>query len=167
KYDELLSHKYIGKSPSMADATVPNPNIKDNTVDLVVTSPPYLGIVDYTMTNWLKLWLLGYNKNTLKKDIVLSDSLKFDEYIVFITNVLNSMYSKIKIGGYVCLIVGDVHKTKLIEEVWKTIQDDVDYEFVEIFYDLGYSQNKKVLNSMNKRKGKATMIEKVLVLRKV
>lgn len=166
KFDEnLFKSKYDGKV-FFQDATQPNKNIKNNSVDLVITSPPYLNIVNYTRSNWLKLWLLGYERETLKEKIRLSDTLKFDQYISFIKDYLNAIYSKLKNKAKVCLIVGDVFETNLIETVWKTIEKDVKYKFIEIYYDTKYLQVHKATNMLNSKKGKATKIDKVLVLEK-
>lgn len=143
-----------------------NSKIKDNSVQLVITSPPYLSIVNYTVSNWLKLWMLGYERKTLKVEIKLTDNLKLEEYKEFIKNYLNSIYNKIKDNGIVCLVVGDVFDNPLIEEVWKSIENHVKFKFLEIYIDNKYSQNFKSTNLLNSRKGKATIIEKVLVLKK-
>ena len=91
KYDSILEKKFNGKM-YFFDSTKKNPWIKDKSVDLVITSPPYLSVVNYTTSNWLKLWLLGYERNFLNKEIKLSDKLKFDEYIHFIENYLNAIH---------------------------------------------------------------------------
>ncbi len=165
KYDKLLNEKYDGKI-YLHDATKNNEKIKDNSVDLLVSSPPYLSIVNYTNSNWLKLWLLGYERKELKEKIKLSDNLKFDEYILFLEKFLNSIYPKLKKGAKACLVVGDVHDEKLIEKVWKKIENNVKYKFIEIYYDVSYLQTRKVTNMLNSKKGKATKIEKVLVIEK-
>lgn len=166
KFDEnLFKSKYDGKI-YFQDATQPNKNIKNNSVNLVITSPPYLNIVNYTKSNWLKLWLLGYERETLKEKIRLSDTLKFDQYISFIKDYLNAIYSKLKNKAKVCLIVGDVFETNLIETVWKTIEKDVKYKFIEIYYDTKYLQVHKATNMLNSKKGKATKIDKILVIEK-
>ncbi len=166
KYDEkILDLNYSGKI-LFDDATKNNKKIKDNSVSLVITSPPYLSIVDYRLSNWLKLWLLGFEKKSLNNDIPLSDKLKYDEYTIFIKNYLNSIHSKLKNGAKVCLVVGDVHDNALIENVWKEISNEVKYKFAEIYYDQNYLQQNKVTNMLNSKKGKATIIEKVLVLEK-
>ena len=166
KFDEnLFKSKYDGKM-FFQDATQPNKNIKNGSIDLVITSPPYLNIVNYTRSNWLKLWLLGYQRETLKEKIRLSDTLKFDQYISFIKDYLNAIYSKLKNKAKVCLIVGDVFETNLIETVWKTIEKDVKYKFIEIYYDTKYLQVHKATNMLNSKKGKATKIDKILVIEK-
>ncbi len=166
KFDKILEKKFMGNIYNY-NATKKNEYIKNNSVNLVITSPPYLSIVDYTKSNWLKLWILGYDRKNLKKDIRLDDNLKFNEYINFIQKFLNNIHHKLKIKAKVCLVVGDVHNTKLIEKVWKKIKNNVKYKFIEIFYDTSYLQERKVTNMLNSRMGKATIIEKVLVVEKV
>lgn len=166
KYDEnLFKNKYEGKM-FYSDSTKENKFIVNSSVDLVVTSPPYLSIVNYTRSNWLKLWLLGYDREELSEKIKLSDSLKFNEYINFIKNYLNAIYPKLKNNAKVCLIVGDVFEKKLIEDVWKKIEKEVNYKFVEIYYDKKYIQTHKITNMLNSKNGRATKIDKVLVLEK-
>ena len=36
--------------------------IAPGSVDLVVTSPPYLQVVNYAQSNWIRLWLLGIDE---------------------------------------------------------------------------------------------------------
>lgn len=166
KYDEKIISKKFSGTVMENNAIYNNSKIKDNSVQLVITSPPYLSIVNYTVSNWLKLWMLGYERKTLKVEIKLTDNLKLEEYKEFIKNYLNSIYNKIKDNGIVCLVVGDVFDNPLIEEVWKSIENHVKFKFLEIYIDNKYSQNFKSTNLLNSRKGKDTIIEKVLVLKK-
>ncbi|MGL4343167.1 MAG: DNA methyltransferase [Metamycoplasmataceae bacterium] len=164
KYDENIIPKKFEGLIFENNATIENENIKDDTVNLVITSPPYLNIVNYTNSNWLKLWLLGYDRNKLKKEINLTDNLNLENYKFFIQNYLNSIYKKIKKNGIVCLVVGDIFEMPLIENVWNSIKNDVNFKFKEIYKDNSYSQNYKITNMLNSKKGRATIIEKVLVL---
>lgn len=163
KFDNLLEKNYDAKM-FYWDSTIENSNILDNSVNLVITSPPYLSIVNYTKSNWLKLWLLGFNRFELNK-IELSDSLDFSNYILFIEKYLNAIYSKLKKNAKVCLVVGDVFDNNLIVKSWKSINEKVKYKFVEIYCDY-YKQSKKVTNMLGKKSGKATKIDKVLVIEK-
>ena len=36
--------------------------VRAGSVDLVVTSPPYLQVVNYGTANWIRLWLLGVDE---------------------------------------------------------------------------------------------------------
>ncbi|AXE60868.1 DNA methylase [[Mycoplasma] phocae] len=166
KFDDLLSKEYCGKC-FLFDSTKTNDAIMDSSVDLVITSPPYLNIVDYKNSNWIKLWLLGYDRKSTLKDIKLSDKLKYDEYVIFIKNYLNAIYPKLKKNAKVCLVVGDIKGEKLIENVWEKLKNEIKYTFVNIYYDKNYKQNNKTTNMLNSKAGKATKIEKVLIIEKI
>ena len=43
--------------------------LKANSVDLVVTSPPFLNTVDYKKDNWLRLWFAGLKEETMACDV--------------------------------------------------------------------------------------------------
>lgn len=165
KYHDIMSSDFDGKI-FYSDSTKKNRYIKDESVGLVITSPPYLNIVNYTTSNWLKLWLLGYDRMELRKEIKLSDNLKFDNYVQFIKKYLNSIYTKLKNKAKVCIIVGDVFDQKVIEDVWNIIKHDVPYRFLSLYLDNKYEQNRKVTNMLQSKTGRATKIEKVLVLEK-
>lgn len=139
--------------------------VKNNSVNLVITSPPYLSLVDYTKSNWIKLWLLGYERSNLKKDIKLKDKLKLNEYIIFIKDYLNNIYKKLKNKAKVCLVVGDVYNLPLIEYVWDTIENEVKYKKIDLI-NQDILDNHKSLRAMRKKAGKATKIEKILILEK-
>lgn len=164
KFDNLLEKNYDAKM-FYWDSRKENHYIQNNSIDLVITSPPYLSIVNYTNSNWLKLWLLGYNRFELNK-IKLSDRFSFNEYISFIEEYLNSIYPKLKKDAKVCLVVGDVFDKNLIEDSWRQVEQKVKYKFIEIYYDY-YNQSKKVTNMLGNRLGKATKIDKVLVIEKI
>ncbi len=165
KYDDILL-KICKSKMYLHDATIECKKIYNNSISLVITSPPYMNIVNYTSSNWLKLWLLGFEKNELS-NIKLSNKHNFKNYVLFIKKYLNAIYKKLKSGAKVCLVVGDIHDNELIENVWQQIKNDVKYKFVEIYYDYNYKQNNKVTNMLNKKKSQATKIEKVLVIEKM
>ena len=54
KYDEIISKKFNGKLLNQ-NALDEYKEISNSSVDLLISSPPYLNIVNYTNSNWLKL----------------------------------------------------------------------------------------------------------------
>ena len=54
KYDALLSQPYNGKVYEH-DVLQFNNQIQDHSTDLLITCPPYLNLVNYTQSNWLRL----------------------------------------------------------------------------------------------------------------
>jgi len=70
------------------------PRLQDESIDLVVCSPPYN--VD-----------LGRNKYNKKPYDHYDDNKEHAEYITWLETVFRSLYSKLREGGRVCIIIGD------------------------------------------------------------
>jgi hypothetical protein len=95
-----------------ADATHELPA---NSVSLVVTSPPFLDVVQYAADNWLRCWFLGIEP----KSVELTVPKKLDAWAAAMTNVFHELHRVVKPDGHVAFEVGEVHggKTKLEETV--------------------------------------------------
>ena len=89
--------------------------IPAQSVSLVVTSPPFLNVVDYATDNWLRCWFLGIEA----KSVQLTVPRKLDAWQAVMTEVFHELYRVLKPGGHVAFEVGEVHagKTKLEETV--------------------------------------------------
>ncbi|MCU0785036.1 MAG: DNA methylase, partial [Verrucomicrobia bacterium] len=46
--------------------------MEDDSVDFVLTSPPYLSVLDYSWNNWLRVWWLGDNRREEQKKLMRS-----------------------------------------------------------------------------------------------
>ncbi len=95
-----------------ADAT---PQIPSDSVSLVVTSPPFLDVVDYAQDNWLRCWFAGIDPTSVK----LTVPRKLDAWSAAMTRVFQELHRVLKPGGHVAFEVGEVHggKVKLEETV--------------------------------------------------
>ncbi|PWU12177.1 MAG: DNA modification methylase [Verrucomicrobia bacterium] len=91
------------------------PEIASNSVSLVVTSPPFLNVVQYATDNWLRCWFLGIDPNKVQ----LTVPRRLDDWQVAMTEVFRELARILKPGGHVAFEVGEVHagKTKLEEAV--------------------------------------------------
>lgn len=100
---EVRTHKLlVGQS----DAT---PQIPDASVDLVVTSPPFLDIVNYESDNWLRCWFLGIDPKAVK----IASLRKVEDWQAFIGRTLTELSRIVRIGGHVAFEVGEVRNGKV------------------------------------------------------
>ncbi|HUD45902.1 MAG TPA: DNA methyltransferase [Candidatus Baltobacteraceae bacterium] len=80
------------------------PAIADGSVSLVVTSPPFLDVVDYAGDNWLRCWFLGLDP----KSIQLTVPKKLDSWQAEMTAIFVELQRVLQPGGHVAFEVGEV-----------------------------------------------------------
>lgn len=85
------------------------PEIKSNSVDLIVTSPPFLDIVDYATDNWLRCWFNGIEESKID----IWTFRKAEEWGAAMQRVFAELRRILKRGGYVAFEVGEVRRGKL------------------------------------------------------
>ena len=61
--------------------------IADRSVDLVVTSPPFLDVVDYRIDNWLRCWFNGIEASSLP----ISQLRKPEDWVAKMSSVFPSL----------------------------------------------------------------------------
>lgn len=95
-----------------ADAT---PRIASGSIALVVTSPPFLDVVQYDTDNWLRCWFLGIDS----KSVRLTMPRKVGDWQTVMTAVFAELHRVLRPGGHVAFEVGEVHggETRLEEAV--------------------------------------------------
>jgi DNA modification methylase len=118
----------------------------DNNIDLIVTSPPYLSVTDYTTGFRLAyLWYDFLIKNhevmekVKRKEIGArwrrKQRTRFDDYVNDIQTVLSEMKTVLKEDGYLCLVLGEPKKyyAQLREKIVSYLTNNLDLELVEAF----------------------------------
>jgi len=103
------------KAKLLTHAADGTPEIESNSVSLIVTSPPFLNVVQYADDNWLRCWFLGIEA----KGVKLTVPKKLEEWKVEMSKVFRELHRVLKPGGHIAFEVGEVHagKTKLEEAV--------------------------------------------------
>ena len=84
------------------------PDIPDTSVQLTVTSPPFLDIVQYREDNWLRCWFNGHNEEAIGERITMARTL--DQWTGVMGSVFRELYRITRYGGYVAFEVGEVRK---------------------------------------------------------
>ncbi len=93
------------------------PSIASASVDLTVTSPPFLDIVQYASDNWLRCWFAGIDPETVAIDMHRTE----EAWTAMVHRVLAEQARILRPGGYVAFEVGEVRNGKVLLErlVWK------------------------------------------------
>lgn len=86
--------------------------INDASVDLVVTSPPFLDVVQYAEDNWVRCWFTGIDAKTVP--ISMHKTVK--KWTDFTTQTLKELSRVVKPGGHIAYEVGEVRNGKILLE---------------------------------------------------
>ena len=106
----LDSFKTYGKkSKIVIGSSTEIQEIKAKSVSLVVTSPPFLDVVDYATDNWLRCWFNHVNQD----DIPIWIHKKVTDWSNAMTDAFKRMFTLLKKGGYVAFEVGEVRNGKI------------------------------------------------------
>jgi hypothetical protein len=91
--------------------------IASNSVQLTVTSPPFLDVVQYAQDNWLRCWFNHIDAEEVERGITMSK--KVSDWASVMQQVFHELYRITTPGGYVAFEVGEVRggKIKLEEYV--------------------------------------------------
>ena len=97
------------------------PEISTDSVDLVVTSPPFLDAVDYRTDNHVRAWFAGIDMDA--QPISILQSVK--DWQRFTAETLQELCRVVKLGGTICYEVGEVRNStvKLEDVVFRAILD--------------------------------------------
>lgn len=81
-------------------------------VDLVVTSPPFLDVLDYLRMNWLRLWFAGIEG----RDIELTSTSSLPAWQEAMLPAFQEMARVLRPGGFAAFEVGEVKCGRLLLE---------------------------------------------------
>ena len=144
-------------------------SIGRSSVGAVVTSPPYLGLLRYGAFNWIRLWFLKVDPTRLDEVLDSTDSL--DRYLSFMASLLGSLAKVVRPEARVILVIGDVSENgqyvKLAERVWEEIGGLIPFELENLEADRYDDTVKTTRIWGDERKGMASPMDRIMVLRRV
>ena len=112
-----LSHTGLDLSPSLTvEDAAGAMSIPSSSAGLVVTSPPFLDVVDYQGDNWMRCWFLGIDASTVE----ITELKKPEDWKAKMTEVMRDLSRILKPSGYLAFEVGEVtykREKLLLEEL--------------------------------------------------
>lgn len=137
------------------------------TVKLVVTSPPYLDVVNYAKQNWIRNWLLQ-KAEYYGLEAGLDDNLTLGAWIDFVEMTIEELKKFLTSDGVIVLVIGDVAKANksrlnLARQLIQRLQHDKVFSYIGVFDDrMGHEI--KTTRIWKDTRGKATSVDRILLL---
>jgi hypothetical protein len=97
--DAVLLTARAASTPALADASV----------DLVVTSPPFLDVVNYAGDNWLRCWFCGIDPGA----VGITMARRLEDWSAAMAEVFVELARVVTPGGHVAFEVGEVRGGKI------------------------------------------------------
>lgn len=105
---EVLS-RIGGTARLLTQHSAVTPKLGTGSVSLVVTSPPFLDVVDYAGDNWLRCWFIGVDPTSVK----LTVPKRVEDWQQTMSQVFRELHRVLRRGGHVAFEVGEVRNGKI------------------------------------------------------
>jgi hypothetical protein len=86
-------------------------SIESKSVQLTVTSPPFLNIVGYASDNWLRCWFNAIDVSAVTETITMAKTI--EDWSLVMGDVFKELYRITRPGGWVAFEVGEIHNATL------------------------------------------------------
>jgi hypothetical protein len=106
-------------------------DLADESVDLVVTSPPYLSVRRYAKDNWLRVWLLGSTPQQERSLMLATSAVPL--YEEKMRQALKQVWRVLRENGTCVLVAGDVTRGTKAKDIYLT-----GYRLAAIAEELGF-----------------------------
>ena len=127
-------------------------------VDLIITSPPYYGVIDYVKAQRLSMEWLGHPISSLRSLETGARSKRhrknaYTEYIEDLNKTFSAAYSVLKPKSYMVIVLGEsTHRAPVVSD------------FISRIQAIGFSLCKKELRSISTGRAQAPGIKNEFVL---
>lgn len=114
--------------------------LRNESVDMILTSPPYFDTQTYAWANWLRLWFLGFDYREVRK--TLAESGSTEKYKEFMRKSIKELHRVLKPGGKCFIVVGDVKVCRRPKKV------NTARFLLPLCYDAGFRIDKVVVDTI-------------------
>ncbi|MDD1717705.1 MAG: site-specific DNA-methyltransferase, partial [Methanoregulaceae archaeon] len=87
------------------------PAIRSGSVQLTVTSPPFLDIVQYPRDNWMRCWFNMIDEESVERNLTMAHTIQ--EWTEVMGGVFDELYRITIPGGWVAFEVGEIRNRKV------------------------------------------------------
>ena len=153
--EKLGALRSVGEQSILANApAAETTELPSGSISLVVTSPPFLDVVQYAIDNWLRCWFIGVDAHQVK----LTVPGKLEKWQQEMTRVFRELQRLLRPGGHIAFEVGEVRSGKIkLEETVLTCGTEAglepklvlinDQEFTKTANCWGVNNNAKGTNT--------------------
>ena len=155
----IPAHPAAVLSTSIASETA---DIRDASIALVVTSPPFLDIVQYAEDNWLRSWFAGIDVSA----VPIAHHRTEEGWSHMVRETLRELARVVQPGGHVAFEVGEIRNGKVLLErlVWAAAEG---LPFERLFVMVNQQEFTKTANCWGVRNNaKGTNTNRVVILRR-
>jgi hypothetical protein len=136
-------------------------------IRLVVTSPPYLDVINYAKQNWIRNWFMANHPNYHLFES-LDDELVLDRWLKFADEAVLEMKKMLAPGGVIALVLGDVALgsrgfISLAREFIQRVLHEKTFHYVGCFDD-EIREGVKTTRIWGETKGRATETDRIVIL---
>ena len=138
--------------------------IPSNSVQLTVTSPPFLDVVQYSTDNWLRCWFNNIDTEDISTKITMSKTI--DDWRNVMVDVFKELFRIMKCGGWLAFEVGDVRGGKIkLDEVVAPLGVNAGFKLFGVLINQQiFTKTANIWGISNNMKG--TNSNKVVIFRK-
>lgn len=135
-------------------------------VRLVLTSPPYLDVVNYARQNWIRTWFLREDPEDISQD--LDDNLTLGAWTELATDMIRQLQHFLANDGVGVFVIGDVAKSSrtvvsLAREFLRLLYHDGSFQYIGCLSDRLQSEA-KTTRIWKDTRGKATAVDRVVIV---
>ncbi|HMS39344.1 MAG TPA: DNA methyltransferase [Pyrinomonadaceae bacterium] len=140
------------------------PEISDESVNLTVTSPPFLDVVQYAQDNWLRCWFNDIETAEIQQKITMSKNVESWSEIMF--DVFKELFRITKKQGWVVFEVGEVRNKSInLEDFVIPIGEKIGFSYdCVMINEQSFTKTSNIWGISNNSKG--TNSNRIVIFRK-